>query len=636
MLWSLPLVPLLAGPLLWASRPRRGLLGVLAGAVLLTTVAIAVWAALTRASATYAWSPMLSLHAATGPVAGVVAVLVAAIALPVTAYAAAHEPERGLARLVGLLVTFVGCMQLLVVADDLLTVLIGWELVGAVSWSLITHDWRQHDLPPAAAHAFNTSRLGGLGLFAAAGAAFAHLGSLRYDALLDLEGAALHVVVAGLVLAAATKSGQVPFSPWLFSAMGGPTPVSALLHSATMVAAGAYLLARLIDVGELTAWFSPVVVAVGLTTALAGGLVASLQPHAKKVLAASTSAHYGFMFVAIGSGAAGVAIAHLVVHAAFKALLFLVAGVAIGAVGSAALAQMRLGSVLRWTSGCSLVGASALAAIWPLGGAWSKEKVVAASVGSGVWVALLVALAGAASAFYAARFHLLAYGWRSGEERRQLHRPGRVELSAIGVLALATLVFSLLWVPGAKEVVADLTGRGIPAGAPWELVASLGLAVLGVYAAWTLDRSGRLVTLRTGPTARAAADWLALPTLTRRAVVDPTLALAAAAARFDDRVVDAPLRLAGGVPHATALLARADNVLVDAGVRGTAASTAALARLLSVFSEAGVDGVVRLVAGGAGAFARDSRRLQTGMAHHYYVIVAGGIALLVAVAALGR
>ena len=647
MLWALPLVPLLAGPLLWAGaeraasepRGRRLLLGSGASVVLAATLGLAVWAAASDASAAYGWSAALLLEVAAGPIAGVVAVLVPAVALPVVVYAAAHEEPRGLGRLVGLLVAFVGCMELLVVADDLLTVALAWELVGAVSWALIAHEWRKADLPRAAAHAFNTSRLGGLGLFLALGAAFAGVGSLRYDDLARLEGAALHVVVAGVVLAALTKSGQVPFSPWLFSAMGGPTPVSALLHSATMVAAGAYLLARLVDVGQSTSWFGPVIIAFGLVTAFAGGVVACLQPQAKKLLAASTSAHYGYMFVAVGAGAAGVAVTHLVVHAAFKALLFLAAGLAMSAVGSGALAQMRLGSGLRWTAWLSLPGALALAAIWPLGGAWSKEKVVAAAVeGPGVWVAVLVAVAGALSAFYAARFQLLTYGWRPGDvgEPRELHQPGVAERGALGVLALASVVFGLLWVPGAKTVVGDLLGMQLPAGASWEVALSLTLAGLGVYAAWTLDRSGRLVTLGMGPVARSAADWLALPTLVRWGVVNPSLALAAAAARFDDLVLDAPARLVGQVPLLGGGLARSDNVVVDAGVRGAAGVTAFSARVLSVFSEGGVDGVVRLVAAGAGAFARDARRLQTGMAHHYYVIVAGGLVVLVVVASFGR
>ncbi|MDQ6726410.1 MAG: NADH-quinone oxidoreductase subunit L, partial [Actinomycetota bacterium] len=357
MLWLVPLLPVLAGPAIWLgfrNRSRVALGGAAAG-VLGAVTALAAWVAATRPDAAYRWGAGLTLRLAVDGTAATVAVLVPAVALVVVVYASAHEEKRALGRLVATLVGFVGAMELLVLAGDMLTLLIGWELVGGCSWALIAHEWWESEKPAAAAHAFGVTRLGDLGLFAAAGAAFAATGSLSYTSLAGLDGGWLHVFVAGVVLAAAAKSAQVPFSPWLFSAMAGPTSVSALLHAATMVAAGAYALVRLHPVLDRAAWFGPVVIGIGLATALVGGVVATLQTHAKKLLAASTSAQYGLMFVAAGAGYPAAALAHLTTHAALKAGLFMAAGVAIEAVGHPQLARMGLGAALRVAAAASAV-----------------------------------------------------------------------------------------------------------------------------------------------------------------------------------------------------------------------------------------------------------------------------------------
>src|SRR5699024_3437171 len=143
---------------------------------------------------------------------------------------------------------------------------IGWELVGACSWALIGHHWRDITNPRAGLYAFVMTRFGDLGLFLAAMAAFAGTGSFAYTALAQLDVPLLHLLVFGLLLSAADKSGQIPFAPWLFGAMAGPPSVSALLHSATMVSAGAYLLARLQPVLDRVEWFAPTTMTIGLTT----------------------------------------------------------------------------------------------------------------------------------------------------------------------------------------------------------------------------------------------------------------------------------------------------------------------------------------------------------------------------------
>lgn len=645
MIWLVALLPALAAPALWffGRTASRATLGAVGCSVLAATTALAGWAAFARPTGAYRWGAGLTLHVGVGDAAATMAVLVPAVGLVVVAYAAHHEDRAGLGRLVATLVGFVGMMELLVLAEDLLVLLVAWELVGACSWALISHEWRDGERPQAAAHAFLVTRFGDLGLFAAIGATRAGTGSFRYQDLSELHGGWLHVFVAGIVLAALAKSAQFPFSPWLFSAMAGPTSVSALLHAATMVAAGAYLLIRLHPVLDLAGWFAPVIIAVGLVTALAGGVVAVLQAHAKKLLAASTSAQYGLMLVALGAGYPAVALAHLVAHAAFKAGLFLSAGVAIEATGSEQLGRMGLGRLLRATAAVTGVLALALAAVPPLGAAFTKEAIASAAGHHAAWLAVGVAVAGALSAAYAARYWLLAYGPPATEAPRSLvRRPGPVEVGAITVTAAASAGLGVLWVPGVREVVGRLAGGTIVEGAPWEAALSLSLVAVALYASWAAFRSGTLLGDVTSGRRAALADWFAVPALAKVAIVDPTLHLAAGLARFDDAVLDAPPRAVsqlvvgrGGAGERTGLapaLARFDHRVVDAGVRATGAFARWCARIGTTVAERGVDGGVRDLASLIGRSGRDVRRLHTGRAHQYYVIVAVGLVALVIVA----
>ncbi|MGH2601645.1 MAG: proton-conducting transporter membrane subunit, partial [Dehalococcoidia bacterium] len=313
---ALVLLPLVgsAGLLLLRSRPRA--IAVAPVAVLLVTLMFGAWAAFTEPTFSWHWSPRIELRLAVEDFGRVMVVLVPLIAAPIVAYAAATEGE-GRLRLLVLMLAFVSAMLLLVSAADFLTLLFAWELVGFVSWALIGHRWRDPHAVRSAAQAFVTTRIGDIGLYVAAGMTFVATGSFAFAGLPRADSVALGVVAAGVLVAAAAKSAQLPFSPWLFAAMAGPTPVSALLHSATLVAAGTYLLIRLAPALAPVWWFLPALALVGIATAVAGGIVAFIQTDIKRALAASTSAQYGLMFVAVGAGSAAAGAAHLVAHAAF-------------------------------------------------------------------------------------------------------------------------------------------------------------------------------------------------------------------------------------------------------------------------------------------------------------------------------
>ncbi len=672
--WLLLLVPFAGAAALLGVRGRRHLLAPLAVAGSVASLAVGIWAAATEPSAAWRWGEHLALALDVEGLARVMVVLVPGIALPVVAFAGASlAQDRGLARLLGLLLAFVGAMLVLVAASNLLTLLVAWELVGMASWALITHDWRDPETPPLALHALLATRTGDLGLVAAAGVVLAVSGTTDYGVLSELSGWPVHVVAAGLLLAAAAKSAQLPFSPWLFSAMAGPTPASALLHSATMVAAGAYALARTVPLLEGAPWLGPAVAGVGLATALAGGVVASVQTDLKRALAASTSAQYGLILVAVGAGSTAAAGAHLVTHATFKALLFLGAGVALHAAATLDLRSLRLGRALPFVAATVAVGALALAAVPPLGAARSKEDILAAAVHSSAWLGAGVVVASFLSALYAGRLALLAYGPASGvpdpdpgswpdsgsrpglgpdsglvEDRgrsttRSLHkgpieRPPAVERWALGALAFATLALSALWLPGAGELVEDATGGALVAGEAWELAASVAAVAAAAGLIALLDRQGRLATLGLPERVRSgAAAWLGLPALSKHLVVDPVLALSRALAALDDRVVDAGVRAAVWVAGAVSrLLAWWGERGVDGVVQGVAGMTLHGADLSRATDERAVDRAVEELARGTTQAGRQSQRLQTGMSHHYYLLVALGLVAVVAVAAFGR
>lgn len=651
MLWSVALLPLLLAPLIRLVGPRLGRAGLTWAAALavLASLALAGVAMVNDGSVTgpaiYRWSEALALSVKLSTAGTVFALTVPLIALPIVVYTGYHdlmlEEDRlhaapGDARLLALLVAFIGAMQLLVLANDLLTLLIAWELVGACSWALIAHHWGEAEVPGDAARAFLVTRFGDLGLYIAAAALFAGSGGFAYADLAALDGALLHVAVAGIVLAAAAKSAQVPFSAWLFAAMAGPVPVSALLHAATMVAAGVYLLVRLQPMLSEVAWFMPVVVAVGLATALVGGVVGAVQEHAKKLLAASTSAQYGLMWLAVGVGFPGVALLHFVAHAFMKAGLFLVAGLAERQSGSYRLATMRLGRRLPGIAAITAIFSLALAGVIPLGAAWSKEQIIAAANHRATWLALLAALAGGLSALYATRFQLLAYGRARRDERPSRTGapapPGPV-IAALGALAGVALLLSLLWWPELRRAVIALFDVDRLPSHLWLLAVSLALVLLGiVWGLGTVHHGWRVVPRRWQ---NMAVAWFGLPRLIR-GVGRGASAIGERLARFDDAVLATLARaLAAGVTGAAARLARFDDNVVDAGLRGTARFGQWLARRHAASGEflaESLPGSLSRLTDWGGQWAR---RAQSGQTHHYYTGIAAGFVIVLILLVIG-
>ncbi|WP_324277007.1 proton-conducting transporter membrane subunit [Blastococcus brunescens] len=296
---------------------------------------------------------------------------------------------------------------------------------GATSYALIGYHWDESGKLAAGTRAFVTTRAGDLGLYVTAGAALAATGSLVLADLNSADGGWADLAAAGVLVAALGKSAQLPFSAWLSAAMQGPSPVSALLHSATMVAAGGYLLIRMQPLLAATGWAATAAAWAGALTALLLGAVAVAQTDLKQLLAASTAAQIGFVVLAAGVGATAGGTAQLVAHAAVKAGLFVAAGAWLTALGTKQLAGLR-GAARRFPGmgAAATVAALALAGVPPLSLWATKDEVLAGVDGTALHIVGLAAAA--VSAIYAGRILAVVLARPAGARRstRRSRAPG--------------------------------------------------------------------------------------------------------------------------------------------------------------------------------------------------------------------
>jgi NADH-quinone oxidoreductase subunit L len=446
------------------------------------------------------------------------------------------EDDPGYWRYFAFLNLFIFTMVLLVTADNFLFLLIGWAGVGLASFLLIGFWYTRPAAVAAAMKAFVVNVVGDFGLMLAIFLIARRVGTLNFagvfDALGQLPVNAPELIAITLLLfvAAAAKSAQFPLHVWLPDAMEGPTPVSALIHAATMVTAGVYLVARTAPLYTRAPAALAVVAGIGGFTALFAATIACVQTDIKRVLAYSTISQLGYMFMGEGAGGFSAGIFHLTTHAYFKALLFMGAGAVIHALGGEQ-DMRRMGGLrakLPRTFWMMLAGALALAAIIPFSGFWSKDAVLGAvwqrasvSPGAAGWYALYAVgvLTAVLTGFYIVRLICVVFfgtyrggavdAGHSGTQRSHDSRARgpRPDLHAIGwtmgapmaVLALLALIGGVVGLPGRDALgtfLAPVVGQpfGLPAGsAQFYLSAALGLvaATLGITLAWARYGAGR-------------------------------------------------------------------------------------------------------------------------------------------------
>jgi NADH-quinone oxidoreductase subunit L len=356
---------------------------------------------------------------------------------------------------------FTAAMLFYVISSNTLQMLVGWELVGLCSFALIGHWWEDKKNSDAALKAFLTNRVGDVGLIIGVIITFFAAGGLSFNVLHINEYALSPAANSGLLLVGAlclfagvtSKSGQVPLHTWLPDAMAGPTPVSALIHAATMVVAGVYLVARLYGVFwgglEISASTFHYVALIGGLTTLVGGVLAFVQHDIKKVLAYSTISQLGYMVMALGVGAWTAGVFHLFTHAFFKACLFLAAG-SVSHAAHHTFDMRKMGGLRKYmpsTHATFVISGLALAGIFPLAGFWSKDEILAGSLnGQGAGAYYVMLGMGLITAFMTAAYMMRAY-WMTfrGEYRGEgtPHESPKVMTIPLWILAVMAAVLGL-------------------------------------------------------------------------------------------------------------------------------------------------------------------------------------------------
>ncbi|WP_308169575.1 NADH-quinone oxidoreductase subunit 5 family protein [Acrocarpospora catenulata] len=467
------------------------------------------------------------------------AILVCVVALGVQVYSVGYlRGDPRYPSYAAFISLFTSAMLLVVFAADLLVLYVGWELMGLCSYLLIGHWWEDRGNSRAAVKAFLVTRLGDVaflfGIFTLGFAA----GSFRIADVLaaDLPEGTLVAATLLLLGGVAGKSAQVPLHTWLPDAMAGPTPISALIHAATMVAAGIFIVARLFPIfPQPTLDVLGVLAAVGM---LGAALAALAQDDLKRVLAYSTISQLAYMAAALAAGSPGAAIFHLMSHGAFKALLFLCAGAVIHHVGSNLLSHMgglrRVLPIPFWTM---TIGFAALVGLPPTSGFFSKDGVLLALEHSASPIRLLlygsalitVGVTGA----YATRAWLRGFfGEQAPLEPAHGHAAPPTMLWPLVVLTVPTLLFGFL---GAGDL-------ALGSAAVTLVVGLLGVAI--VLAAWRAAPAADPARLL-GPFRAPCEEAFYLDRVYDRLVTRPTMALALLVVRTDTSVVDGAVRGSG-------------------------------------------------------------------------------------------
>lgn len=509
-----------------------------------------------------------------------------------------HDERR--LRFFGYLNLFVAAMLVLVLGANYLVVFLGWEGVGLASYLLIGFWQHKHSAAAAAKKAFVINRVGDIGLSMAVALMFTTFGTTDFAAVSEqAHGASqttLNALGLLLLLAACGKSAQVPLQAWLLDAMEGPTPVSALIHAATMVTAGVYLVVRSNFIYELTPVAQTAVVIVGTVTLLWGAILGCAKDDIKKALAGSTMSQIGYMMLAAGLGVAGYpfAIFHLLTHGFFKANMFLGAGSVMHGMNDD-VDMRHYGALRKYMPVTFLTFAMGYLAIigFPgFSGFWSKDKIIETALADN-WIVGLCALAGAGiTAFYMTRLMLMTFFGDDSRWEKGVHpheSPKVMTIPLIVLAALSVLGGVLLLGDFVVEFLSPVTGHAVHHEPPLPAIVITLLAVsvvaIGVAAAWFLV--GQREIPREAPT---------------------EVSFATRAARAD---------LYGDAIN--------DGLVVTPG--------RSLTTGLASFDRFGVDGVVEGGSAGVGAISGVLRRVQNGFVRSYALSLLGG-ALLVVLALL--
>jgi len=510
-----------------------------------------------------------------------------------------HDPGRR--RFFGYFNFFTAAMLLLVLANNYLVMYVGWEGVGVASYLLISYYYDRNIAATAGNKAFFANRVGDVGLSIAIMLMFAYVGSTSFNVVLGahLSTGVASAIALMLLLGACGKSGQFPLQTWLPDAMEGPTPVSALIHAATMVTAGVYLIARSAPIFDQSQAARTVVVLIGAITLLYGCICAFGQDDLKRVLAYSTVSQIGYMFLAVGLGPGvyAIGIIHLLGHGFFKAALFLSAGSVMHAMNDR-IDMRRFGglrTVMPITFGVFVCGYLALIGFPLATGFWTKDKIIEAAFdkgGASGWTLGIAALLGAGlTAAYMTRALVMTFfGEKRWEDDVHPHEAPRSMTLPMIVLGALSLVggYLLVFGGGVQHWLSTSVGPGKEEG-----VHTVNTTVLGI------------LTL-------------------------VVIALGAYGAYVAYARKDIPIEAPVAVSPVTRVARR--NIFADAFNEAVLMKPGQwLSRALVYFDNRGVDGAVTGLAAGMGGSSSRLRRMQTGFVRSYALSMLGGTIAVVAV-----
>jgi NADH-quinone oxidoreductase subunit L len=528
-------------------------------------------------------------------------------------YMKGEDEER---RYFAYMALFVFSMLMLVMGGNLLLLLVGWGLVGLASYLLIGY---YHDRPAAVAAAKKAFLMNAIGDAAMALGFFlliAKTGSLDFSTTFaaasngELSSSTANLVALGLLAGAIAKSAQLPLHTWLPDAMEGPTPVSALIHAATMVTAGVYLIVRARPIFEAAPGVQHLAAILGALTLLVAGLIALVQWDIKRVIAYSTMAQIGYMFLGAGVGAYDFALFHLMTHAFFKALLFLAAGIVIHRLaGEQDIRKMGgLRKIMPITSVMFLIGTLALMGVPPLSGFWSKDAILASALATGGalgWFLYIAGLVGALlTGMYALRLYLIVFhgepsayvlehtGDHAGADGDAAHGHGdgegpRSMLIPVGVLTVFAVIGGFVDVPGVYTGFANWINPVAEPLADPSVLQDYGSSFIAVIAA-VLGGAVAFVMFKAG----------------REIVGKPAVREVLAHKLYFDELYDAVFSR-----PAQLIASRLRDDVEGPVVQGSLGE---------------ISGGLRDVAGG-------TARLQTGLLRSYTLVIAGSVAVLIIV-----
>ena len=633
-MWLVPGLPFFAAG--WAALPRARSGARAVAIAALAGSLVALLASSGQRTADLRWfangrlGGILGLQA--DPLAIATAAVVALVGLAVFGYSLGYIERVDQPRFFATMSAFVGAMLALVLADSLLGIFVSWELVGLASYLLIGFHREDGPAQASAATAFLVTRLADLAFLAAvAVATLAAPGGLDTLFAWARSGDPRAGVVAGLVLVGvAGKSAQLPFSAWLPQAMRGPTPVSALLHSATMVAAGAFLLVRLFPLLSATP-ILPLIVVLGLSSSLFASLVALAQNDLKRDLAYSTIGQLGEMIAAVGLGVPAAAILLLFAQAGYKAALFLVAGRLQRDAGTTEMSGLRLVAGRPGLAQPVFILAGVALAGIPISIAFSpRDAILDAALAAGPLPSIVLVVIGALTAAYIARAYRLVFGRRITFAMPRGTDGALMEWAAValvvGVVALGFVTSPLLGDPLAAYLRAAIGGTAVPP--------SQTATILGLLAAVT----GAAIGSRPGPirVPPAVVTWagggFGLDASFAMAARRTGAAMAALAA-FDVRVFDASFAaVAGGVRATIRTLGAFDIRVFDSFAERCGGSALRLFGLNDRVDrrgvDAGFDGAALLIRAAGDRW----RLIQTGLLEQYLVAVGAWLAVIVVAA----